>query len=273
MMMVMFFSASITSFINRSKAPMSEPAAMPHGVVVGTASNGVVGYNCNYKNITPSSDGAPYDHLSYVKDARGNLQYSGDKWQCVEYARRTWISQLDVYLPNTARACDIWDRKFVKRLSDGGRVKLNMFTSGVTTKPPAVNDLIIWKRTEEQPVGHVAVVSEVTDTFLRVAEQNADNDRLWPGGHWAREFRLSRDASSGIYTLHDDEDPLFGWVRADLNTVAPPLPWSLPEEDVTSADGSYGEFRALHSLLHLHLPLAPPPSRPRVPALLSPAPT
>lgn len=232
---------------------MSSPSGMPHGAVVGTASNGVIGYNCNYKRIEPDADGQPYDHLNYVKDARGKLQYSGDKWQCVEYARRTWISQLDVYLPNTPRACDIWDRKFVKRLSDGGRVKLNMFTSGVTTKPPAVNDLIIWKRTEEQPVGHVAVVSEVTDTFLRVAEQNADNDRLWPGGHWAREFRLSRDASSGVYTLHDDEDPLFGWVRADLSTVAPPLPWSLPEEDITSADGSYGAFHALP------LALASPP--------------
>lgn len=219
---------------------MSSPSGMPHGAVVGTASNGVIGYNCNYKRIEPDADGQPYDHLNYVKDARGKLQYSGDKWQCVEYARRTWIAVLDVYLPNTPRACDIWERKFVRRLSDSARVDLCMFTSGVTTRRPAVNDLIIWKRTEEQPVGHVAVVSEVTDDFVRVAEQNADNDQLWAGGHWAREFPLSRDAQSGVYTVHDAEDPLFGWVRADLGAVAPPLPWSPPEEDVTSVDGDYG---------------------------------
>ena len=213
---------------------------MPHGAVLGAASNGVIGYNSNYKHIVPDADGSPYDHLSYVKDSRGKLVYSGDKWQCVEYARRTWISQLDVWLPNTAKASDIWDRKFVKRLSDGSRVKLNMFTSGVTTKRPAVNDLIIWKLTEAQPVGHVAVVAEVTDTHLRVAEQNADNDRLWSGGHWSREFPLSRDPVSGVYTLHDAEDELFGWVRAELATVAPPLPWNPPEEDITSVDGLYG---------------------------------
>lgn len=223
---------------------MSSPAGMPHGAVLGTASSSVIGYNCNYKHITPSADGLPYDHLSYVRDIRGKLQYSGDKWQCVEYARRTWISQLDVWLPNTAKASDIWDRKFVKRLSDGARVKLNMYSSGVTTKRPAVNDLIIWKKTEEQPVGHVAVVAEVSDSHLRVAEQNADNDVMWPGGHWAREFPLSRDPSTGVYTLHDAEDPLFGWVRADLGAVAPPLPWNPPEEDITSVDGLYGMFHA-----------------------------
>jgi hypothetical protein len=50
----------------------------------GTASSGVVGYNCNYKRIAVGADGLPYDHLSYVQDARGKLIYSGDKWQCVE---------------------------------------------------------------------------------------------------------------------------------------------------------------------------------------------
>ncbi len=53
-------------------------------MATGTASSGVVGYNCNYKRIVAGADGLPYDHLSYVKDARGKLIYSGDKWQCVE---------------------------------------------------------------------------------------------------------------------------------------------------------------------------------------------
>jgi hypothetical protein len=56
---------------------------MDHGVIVGTA-NGVVAYNCNYERVPNPSE---YDHLNYVKDARGALQYSGDRWQCVEYCR------------------------------------------------------------------------------------------------------------------------------------------------------------------------------------------
>jgi glutathionylspermidine amidase/synthetase len=224
--------------------PSTAADGMPHGTVVGTASNGVTAYNCNYKHLLPAADGEPYDHLNYVRDSRGKLQYSGDKWQCVEYARRTWISQLDIYLPNTPRACDIWERKFVKRLGDGARVSLAMYTSGVTMHRPAVNDLVIWKATETQPFGHVAVVSEVTDEFVRIAEQNAHNDRPWIGGHWARQFSLTRDAQSGAWIMHDAEDPLFGWVRADLDDVAPALPWNPPDEDITSVDGQYGVFSA-----------------------------
>jgi hypothetical protein len=216
---------------------------MPHGFVLGTASNGVIGYNCNYQHILPGDKS--YDQLNYVKDARGKLQYSGDKWQCVEYARRTWITELDVYLPNTPRACDIWDRLFVKRLSDNARVSLLKYTSGVTHHRPAVNDLIIWKKTDEQPYGHVAVVSEVTDHRIRIAEQNADNDVLWTHGHFSREFKLSHDSTSGAWTMHDEEDPLFGWVRVDLENVADALPWSQPEEDVTGVDGQYGTCMVL----------------------------
>jgi glutathionylspermidine amidase/synthetase len=222
----------------RTNISLTASIGMPHGAIVGTASNGVVGYNCNYKQIAE----ADYDHLNYVVDARGKLQYSGDKWQCVEYARRSWISQLDLYLPNVPRACDIWERKFVKRLSDGARVGLQMLTSGVTTHRPAVNDFIIWKKTDEQPVGHIAVVSEVTDEYVRIAEQNADNDQPWSGGHFARQFPLTCDASSGAWTMHDLEDPLFGWVRANFADVAAALPWQAPDEDRTSVDGDYGSL-------------------------------
>ena len=44
--------------------------------------------------------------------------------------------------------------------------------------------------------------------------------------------------------MHDVEDPLFGWVRAEVTSVAPPLPWNPPEEDITSVDGSYGALNA-----------------------------
>jgi hypothetical protein len=42
-----------------------------------------------------------------------------------------WISVLDVYLPNTPLACNIWERTWIKRLSDGARVDVQMLTSGV----------------------------------------------------------------------------------------------------------------------------------------------
>lgn len=218
---------------------------MPHGTIVGTASNGIVGYNCNYKHIVSTAGGGePYDHLSYVRDARSRLQYAGDKWQCVEYARRTWIALYDVYLPNTPRACDLWDRTYVKRLVDGARVSVAKFTSGVTTHAPAVNDLVIWKHSDAQPFGHVAVVSEVSDTYVRIAEQNAHNDVMWAGRCWSREFSLTRHADHGAWTLRDAEDAVFGWMRVDTSSVAEPAPWCPPDEDRTAVDGEYGSSSA-----------------------------
>jgi hypothetical protein len=67
---------------------------LPHGTALGTAACGVVGYNCNYKNIPADT---PYDHLSYVRAPSGALVYSGDKWQCVELVRRWYVQAPAVF--------------------------------------------------------------------------------------------------------------------------------------------------------------------------------
>jgi hypothetical protein len=87
------------------------PGAMDHGVVVGTA-NGVVAYNCNYTRIPNPSE---YDHLNYVKDSRGNLQYSGDRWQCVEYCRCVPCEALICLMPGdcSVRGTDYIQRRYV----------------------------------------------------------------------------------------------------------------------------------------------------------------
>jgi hypothetical protein len=140
--------------------------------------------------------------------------------QCVEYARRWWISQLDCYLLNVPRACDIWSRTYVKRLSDNARVALQMHGNGESTSPPAVHDFLIWKRTDEQPVGHIAVVCEVGDGYLCIAEQNVDNNKMWSGGHYSRKFALEHNDENGSWTIRDDEvlpaqkrSRLFGFTR------------------------------------------------------------
>ena len=89
---------------NKVKEPKP---SLPHGQILGTALCGVIGHNCNYETVVNTAE-TPYDPISYTHDSRGKLHYAGSKWQCVEFARRWWISQLDVYLPSIARACDIW---------------------------------------------------------------------------------------------------------------------------------------------------------------------
>jgi glutathionylspermidine amidase/synthetase len=185
--------------------------------VLGCAPSGVIAYNCNYENIPEPADGEVVDILTYAKDARGKLAYSGMKWQCVEYARRWWVSQFDLYLLNVPRACDIWTRTFVRRLSDNKNVAIKMHDNGTSTVKPAVGDFLIWKRTDEQPVGHIAVVSELTDTHVRIAEQNVDNNVMWGGGHYSRQFALQRSEETGAWTIRDDEDPMHGYRPAANN--------------------------------------------------------
>jgi hypothetical protein len=190
--------------------------------------------------------------------------------QCVEFARRWWISQLDCYLLNVPRACDIWTRTYVKRLSDNARVALRMHANGESSERPAVHDFLIWKRTDEQPVGHIAIVSrpippdpvlaasvakherlsgavaglpwqvcEVTDEYVCIAEQNVDNNRLWAGGHYSRKFALQRNPEDGAWTIRDDEDPMFGWVRCMRDEVLPTPPFVKPEAARLPVDGVF----------------------------------
>lgn len=211
---------------------------LPHGVLLGEPKSGLKSFNCNYSNIVaPGADEPVFDMLAYVKDSRGNLQYSGMKWQCVEYARRWWISHFDVTLLNIPRACDIWNRTYVKRLSDGKNVALEMHASGVSTEPPREGDLIIWKKTDEQPVGHVAVVCEVTADSVRIGEQNVGNNVPWSGITFSRDFPLQRNEATGAYTMRDDEDPLFGWVRVVTDRVVDTPPWQPPTMATLPVDG------------------------------------
>jgi hypothetical protein len=210
---------------------------LPHGVLLGEPKFGEKSYNCNYQNmLPPGPEDAPFDMLTYVRDSRGNLQYSGMKWQCVEYARRWWVTHYDVTLLNVPRACDIWSRTYVKRLSDGKNVALEMLASGASKDAPRVGDLIIWKKTAEQPVGHVAVVCEVTADSVRIGEQNVDNNLMWAGGSFSREFPLQRN-ENGVYTMRDDEDPLFGWVRVHPDRVVDTPPWTPPAMASLAIDG------------------------------------
>jgi hypothetical protein len=202
-------------------------AAMEHGVKVGQTSSGVDAFNCNYDN-NPLENDASFDRLSYIKDRRGCLHHSGSKWQCVEFARRYWIQQLDVKLPNVMWAYHIWNLQNVRTLEDGKVVPLLKFTNGQATSKPQVGDLLIWQITEAQSVGHVAVIVEVTDSEVRVGEQNADNNIMWAGGIYARSFPLQCDESTGAFTIVDAEDPLQGWVRCNLEAAVAPLAWLPP---------------------------------------------
>ncbi|RHY20115.1 hypothetical protein DYB25_003031 [Aphanomyces astaci] len=207
------------------------PVGMVHGAVLGSY-KGVEGYNNNYKN-NPHAEHDDYDGSNFL-----NGVCTGMKWQCVEYARRYWIVNHGIVLPSLSWAAHIWDRvTHASRLGDFAIVPLLKFPNFGTEKP-VVGDLLVYKSTPSQWVGHVAVVADVVTKeggtlALYVAEQNMHNDKLWAGGHYADELHLvtgtSRDGKTTYSITHPDPDLILdGWVRASLDDAVLRAPWSRP---------------------------------------------
>ncbi|ETW08748.1 hypothetical protein H310_01267 [Aphanomyces invadans] len=190
---------------------------LPHGTVLGSC-HGVDGYNCNYRNIPDD-----VDEGSHYLDGL----YTGAKWQCVEYARRYWIINRGLYLPSIPHAAHIWTRvTHVSTLDNPHRRVALQKLPNFGTHMPVVGDLLVYKSTPGQYVGHVAVVVDVLEKkpdrwVVHVAEQNQYNDRMWKGGHYSDELTLdisTRDNST-IYSIsHKDADlVLHGWIRPEFD--------------------------------------------------------
>ena len=80
---------------------------------------------------------------------------------------------------------------------------------------------------------------DVTDDFVCIAEQNVDNNKMWAGGHYSRKFALQRNEETGGWTIRDDEDPMFGWVRCMRDEVLPTPPFVKPQAARLVVDGVF----------------------------------
>ncbi|OMJ96262.1 hypothetical protein SteCoe_236 [Stentor coeruleus] len=189
---------------------LSEPVINPFGTYLGSNS-GVPGYS-NGNDNNSNED-------SYV----GNI-YSGLKWQCVEYARRWLIITQSLTFASVDCASDIWHIDYLSSTSDSSKYIWHIDYLSSTSDsskhtslyripngskcPPSKGDLIIYKRTETNPVGHVAIISKVDYDDIEISEQNWDTD-FWPG-NYSRAMPLTE--LSGLYYLFDFEYPIIGWM-------------------------------------------------------------
>jgi len=75
-----------------------------------------------------------------------------------------------------------------------------------------VGALIIWtEEVSKERTGHVAVITDMTDTEVRIAEQNWA-DEFWPPEQdYSRRLKLRNDA--GKYSIEDPH--LLGWIIVD----------------------------------------------------------
>jgi hypothetical protein len=172
----------------------------PFGTALGQNGN-TIGYSNGIDSYTSNVN-------SYL-----GATFTGMKWQCVEYARRWLITEKGITFDSVNGAADIWTLDSFSNVSDESKVSISTIENGSKCKP-SVGSLLIYKRGgSDIPYGHVAVITFVYDKYVRVSEQNWEND-YWPG-NYSRELAFT--IKDEKYYLIDVDYTIQGWVEYDRN--------------------------------------------------------
>ncbi|KAJ1558178.1 hypothetical protein HK096_003140 [Nowakowskiella sp. JEL0078] len=196
----------------------SHPA--PFGTVLGKTHGDVLVYSSNYNKIPLIP--FPFHILSLLITGRlnnyHNEVFTGAKWQCVELSRRYLIINHDVTYESVGMAYEIFRLKSALRLKDKKSVPLVAHENGSKVKPQ-VGSLVIWaSQGHFRGTGHVAVVVNVADNHVDIAEQNVE-DSVWPEGKdYSRRLELKVDPSGGFHmSCTFPNTKLLGWVTVDTS--------------------------------------------------------
>ncbi len=182
----------------------------PFGQVLGKA-DGAIGYsNCQSICVKPEysflnlTTGEITNHTKNPQQS--HLHYIGVIYQCVEYARKWWMKNLNITFGSIDSAYQIL------YLTEGQNIRTNEFfplarsINGSAKRAPRRGDLIIYAPDRIRPNwrhGHVAVVVAVdfTTGTISVAEENYDNKPWQDPEHYSRKISLFK--TGNYYTVLD----------------------------------------------------------------------
>ena len=129
----------------------------------------------------------------------------GLKYQCVEFVKRYYYEYLHHKMPDSyGHAKDYFD----KTLTDGQKNEkrnLTQYTNLSKTKPQ-ISDLIIFSGTFFNRFGHVAIISNVSDSEVEIIQQNSG-----PFGKTREKFSVKN--INGKWEINNKR--VLGWLRKD----------------------------------------------------------
>ena len=190
----------------------------PFGTVLGIAPGNVPAYSSDYHTADETEFPNRHSYRSYIDDV-----YMGQKWQCVEFARRWLYHNYGYVFDDVAMAHDIYRLRSVRVVSDGTALPVRAFRNG-SMRQPVPGCLLIWDEGGDFAMtGHVAVITEVHDEYVRVAEQNVDQHYWEDGRDYSRQLRL-RVAGRGEH-----------WIECNLHGTSV-LGWIVQTDDDTHAE-------------------------------------
>lgn len=187
------------------------PKPLPFGAVMGHAPGGVPAYSCDENTMVEEDDGFYLSH--------GDNVFFGYKYQCVEFARRWLVQTMGLTFASIPMAYHIFELPVLIRLADKARLPVLRVRNGANVREhpeayPRLGSVIMWEEGGFfRWTGHVAIVTEATDTYIRVAEQNV-LDAGWEGKDYARELRVER-GEDGSYTVLEafKRSHILGWLH------------------------------------------------------------
>ncbi len=180
----------------------------PFGTLLGIAPGNVPVYSSDYESADDRLLPDRHAYRSYVDGI-----YMGYKWQCVEFARRWMYLNKGYIFDDVAMAYDIFRLQSVRIVGENKRLPVRSFRNG-SRRHPEPGCLLVWDEGGEfERTGHVAVVTEVTPTYIRFAEQNVGH-RPWPTGRdYAREIRATvTDRGEYWVECSFGDATILGWV-------------------------------------------------------------
>ena len=189
-------------------AAQTKRAPAAFGTLLGLAPGNVPVYSSDYDTADDKELPNRQAYRSYVDDV-----YMGQKWQCVEFARR-WLYLNHGYIfDDVAMAYDIFRLPSVRVVRGGAQLPLKSFRNGAR-RHPEPRCLLVWDEGGEfETTGHVAIVTEVTPHYVRFVEQNVGHV-VWPEGqYYSREIK-AQVTDSGEYWLECSfgDATILGWV-------------------------------------------------------------
>jgi len=196
------------------------------GTVLGMAPGDVPVYSSDYSTADDSALPDRHSYRSYLDGI-----YMGQKWQCVEFARRWLYVNQGLLFDDVGMAYEIFDLTSIRDVRNNARLPLRSFRNG-SRRPPEPGCLLVWDEGGEfERTGHVAIVVEVLPNRVRFAEQNLGH-RVWPQGQrYSREINAKR-SSTGEFWLESSfaDATILGWViQTDDESDAEPMKAPDPE--------------------------------------------
>lgn len=154
----------------------------------------------NYKEVSVYYNGIIYtqSHGQYYSDSG---YYYGYKWQCVEYIKRFFYQAKNHEMPDLfGNAKDFFDPSLEQGQINTSRGLVQYKNGG--NIPPKPDDLLVFNDTK---YGHVAIITEVTETYVEVIQQNVLGKT---------RDRLPLSVENGVFLVGSKRKPA-GWLRLE----------------------------------------------------------